>query len=407
VTFRVPRALVTFLVPGVVLAAAASLVHSGWLTPWWPGVSSLLACLVYGAAILLGWRFRRAKVVLTVVVVGLADGALIFASGHASGGEAGRVLFGVLSAAIPLNLMVFSLLPDRGLLSPTGLRKLLFILSQAGLAVILCSAPDTLAARLFTLPFSRAGLFDATGVPQLGVAAFAVAAVALVIGAILRGGAVEAGLFWVLVASFLAFDPGKSGPLSSFYFAIAAAILAGSVVETSHAMAYRDELTGLPGRRALNEALAGLSGRYCLAMVDVDRFKVFNDRHGHDAGDQVLRMVAAKLSEVRGGGRAYRYGGEEFALVFAGAGLEEARFHLEEARKSIAKSCFTVRAPGRARSGPKRRGAVSEKGKRLCVTVSVGAAEATASRSHPKDVLNAADRALYKAKRGGRNRLST
>jgi diguanylate cyclase (GGDEF)-like protein len=51
-------------------------------------------------------------------------------------------------------------------------------------------------------------------------------------------------------------------------------------------------------------------------MSDVDHFKRFNDTHGHDVGDQVLRLVASKLSKVSGGGRAYRYGGEEFALVF-------------------------------------------------------------------------------------------
>ena len=216
----------------------------------------------------------------------------------------------------------------------------------------------------------------------------------------------EAGLFWALAACFLALDPGRGGPLATFYFATAAAILAGSVVETSHALAYRDELTGLSSRRALNETLAGLSGTYCIAMVDVDRFKAFNDRHGHDAGDQVLRMVAARLSEVRGGGRAFRYGGEEFVLVFPGSGLEKAREHMEAARKAVAESSFTVRGPERSLGRAKQRGSASDSSRRLCVTVSMGAAEAAGSRSRPEEVLKAADRALYKAKRAGRNRLS-
>ncbi|MDP0971523.1 diguanylate cyclase, partial [Klebsiella pneumoniae] len=85
--------------------------------------------------------------------------------------------------------------------------------------------------------------------------------------------------------------------------------------------AFRDELTGLPGRRALNERTQRLGRNYVLAITDVDHIKRFNDTHGHDVGDQVLRLVASKLSKVNGGGRAYRYGGEEFAVVFAGKSL--------------------------------------------------------------------------------------
>ena len=85
-------------------------------------------------------------------------------------------------------------------------------------------------------------------------------------------------------------------------------------------MAYDDELTGLPARRALNEALTRLRGVYTVAMVDIDHFKRFNDEHGHDVGDQLLRMVGARVGEVRGGGRAFRYGGEEFAVLFPGSG---------------------------------------------------------------------------------------
>src|SRR3989441_13015310 len=87
-------------------------------------------------------------------------------------------------------------------------------------------------------------------------------------------------------------------------------------------MAYQDSLTGLPARRALNEALLRLGGHYTVAMLDVDHFKRINDHHGHDVGDQVLKMIAAKLAQVTGGGKAYRYGGEGVAGIFAGRGAE-------------------------------------------------------------------------------------
>ena len=74
-----------------------------------------------------------------------------------------------------------------------------------------------------------------------------------------------------------------------------------SAIEAGHSLAFIDELTGLPGRRALERVLRGLTGPYTLAMVDIDRFKKFNDKYGHDAGDEVLRMVAAQLRGVSGG----------------------------------------------------------------------------------------------------------
>jgi diguanylate cyclase (GGDEF)-like protein len=62
--------------------------------------------------------------------------------------------------------------------------------------------------------------------------------------------------------------------------------------------------------------MMSLGHRFTIAMLDIDHFKRFNDTYGHEVGDQVLKMVAAKLGQVRKGGRAFRYGGEEFALVF-------------------------------------------------------------------------------------------
>src|SRR5215475_3125232 len=93
-------------------------------------------------------------------------------------------------------------------------------------------------------------------------------------------------------------------------------IVAAAIVENSYRLAYHDELTLLPGRRAFNEAVMHLEHPFVIAAVDIDHFKSFNDTHGHDTGDQVLKLVAARLAEVGGGGRAFRYGGEEFTVIF-------------------------------------------------------------------------------------------
>jgi diguanylate cyclase (GGDEF)-like protein len=171
-------------------------------------------------------------------------------------------------------------------------------------------------------------------------------------------------------------------------------------------MAYDDELTGLPSRRALNEALARLRGTYTVAMVDVDHFKRFNDEHGHDVGDQILRMVGTRLASLGGGGRAFRYGGEEFTVLFPGKDVEQARDHLEALRQTIQASPFTLRAASRPLRRPESPPAIGPR-ERIAVTVSIGVAGSTGAGTKPDDVLQLADEALYRAKQAGRNLVRT
>ncbi len=155
--------------------------------------------------------------------------------------------------------------------------------------------------------------------------------------------------------------------------------------------AYRDELTALPNRRALDEEVPLLPDRYVWAMVDVDHFKKFNDTYGHDQGDHVLQFVAAQLHKGTGG-RAYRYGGEEFSVILPFTTLPQAQALLETVRSRLAAEELTVTAPGKA---PEK----------VRVTVSVGLASHGGRLSGPDEVQRAADQALYEAKRAGRNRV--
>src|SRR5437762_3146382 len=180
-----------------------------------------------------------------------------------------------------------------------------------------------------------------------------------------------------------------------------------AVAEASYHMAYQDSLTGLPARRALNEALLRLGGHYSVAMIDVDHFNRINDRHGHDVGDQVLRMIAAKLAQVPGGGKAYRYGGEEFAVIFTGQSAEQCLPNLDELRKTVEDTRFILRA--RFRSKKKKEKVLTDRGpgERVPVTISIGVAEKTDRHLKSDQVIKAADRALYRAKEGGRNQVRT
>lgn len=206
------------------------------------------------------------------------------------------------------------------------------------------------------------------------------------------------GVFWMLPKTFIL--PFTLNIMCSQVMLM----IAAAVAHEAYQMAFRDELTGLPGRRALNERMQRLGRNYVLAMSDVDHFKKFNDTHGHDVGDQVLRLVASKLSKISGGGRAYRYGGEEFALVFAGKTLEECMPHLEVIRESIASYNIQLRnqenRPQDDQQGRQRRGGTGASS--VSVTVSIGVAERVEQRT-PEEVLKSADQALYSAKGAGRN----
>lgn len=164
-----------------------------------------------------------------------------------------------------------------------------------------------------------------------------------------------------------------------------------SLVFDVHQMAYTDELTGMAGRRALFESFMGLGRRYTVAMVDVDHFKKFNDTYGHDIGDLVLRTVGRVLNGVGGGGKAYRFGGEEFSVVFAGKTPQEAKVTLDALRQAIEKTELKFKHHGKETSTK--------------VTVSIGVAARSESAKTPEEVIKAADQALYQAKEAGRNRV--
>jgi diguanylate cyclase (GGDEF)-like protein len=189
-------------------------------------------------------------------------------------------------------------------------------------------------------------------------------------------------------------------------------MVALAIILDSHDMAYRDELTSLPSRRALNQALLNLGRNYTIAMLDIDHFKKFNDTHGHHTGDEVLKMVASKIARIGGGGKAFRYGGEEFTIVFANKSPQQAEAHLESLRKAIEDYRMLVRQDKRGstktagRQARVRRGKNDPGHKPLSATISIGYAPRVSDCKNPESVVKAADLALYRAKKQGRNCLS-
>jgi diguanylate cyclase (GGDEF)-like protein/PAS domain S-box-containing protein len=189
---------------------------------------------------------------------------------------------------------------------------------------------------------------------------------------------------------------GRANLIELFAEQIALALGNLKLRETLRSQSIRDPLTGLFNRRYLEETLAREERRAIranmpigLIMFDVDHFKRLNDTHGHDAGDAVLRTLGSLLqTHVREGDIACRYGGEEFVIALPGASLAITRERANELRKLTEK--LTSFIPGRSIDK---------------VTISLGAAAYPNHGATWQEVIQAADKALYKAKQGGRNRV--
>ena len=405
----VTRKLLDVVFPeGLLLLVAVALVHWGAGYPAAAPLVRLVPIVVVAAGALLGWRFQRGRLLLALLGLVFADWAMRWlAPPESDASYAGPVIVRTIAMLIPVSLTALAFISERGMLTSAGLRRLCVLtgLAVVVLAVWLLSAVD---------PESTARAFDVALLPDavlgglpLGQPATLVALVAiatLVARTVWRPDAESRGFLWAAIGCVIATSAGPAGGRVTLYLSCAGLVLVVATVESAYALAYHDELTGLPARRALNEALQRAEGMYTVAMVDVDYFKKFNDVHGHDVGDQVLRMVAGRLASVDGGGRAFRYGGEEFAILFAGKTAEESEPHLEKVREAVANANFTKRGKDRPKRKPTTVRSVGVTAKKLAVTVSIGVSQARGALN-PDDVVKAADKALYRAKEGGRNRV--
>ncbi len=386
---------------GLLLGAAWGFVFLPDLSDWVRAAVPVTAYLVTIAGILLGLRFGNIRVVLSLIILALADQAVRLAPPGGAFTPA-KTIGAVVALLVPLNLAALAWTPDRG--SRRLWTTIIAAQVLAGAQLLRPGAAEAARVLWRTLEHVQ---YEWPGVGRLAHFAFAIAFVLALARFVLRPRATEAGIVWALAAAFLALDLTGARFVARLYLATGGAILIVAIVETSYALAYSDELTGLPARRALNGLLSGLGPPYAVGMVDIDHFKNFNDTYGHQTGDQLLRKVAAMLAGAAHGGRPFRYGGEEFTVVFPGLSTEGARPHLEALREAIASMSFTVRGSDRRRRRRWRHRPAFGPRHHVRVTVSIGVADSTRAGPEPADVVRAADEALYRAKHAGRNRLAT
>lgn len=309
-----------------------------------------------------------------------------------------RFLFPALGIAIPLNILLLCQLKERGIFSLWGKLKILFIVTETFFIYQITISKDLhkmLSSNFVTWLLGSGKISNS----PLILAVYSLAIIFLIIKIIINKSDNEKRMLGVIIFTFLSLLNIDNKLIFSIFLSGAGLTLFIGIIEDSYLMAYMDELTGIPARRAMRETLMKLGNKYVIAMLDIDFFKKFNDTYGHDIGDEVLKLVATNLKTITGGGKVFRYGGEEFTIVFSGKTMAEVIPHVEKLREQISKASYTKKSSSRSKT--KR-----STSKKLSVTISIGVAEKNQKNKTTNDVMKAADNALYRAKKKGRNCVS-
>jgi hypothetical protein len=280
---------------GILLLSVALLAYSGWLTLALPALSFLYYCSLFGG-MLLAWRFHSSRIFFALLVLFLAQQAIaLFGGGQVSPGTTGWIAVQAAAVVVPLDFVLIALMRERGFTVPATAPVGLLLFVQFVIVAVLCRAAEG-------APSPAAHVHHAAttvSLPGYALLMFAAAGTFLLARFLFTRKPVDSALLWSLAAFFLSLRFTGTTRVSTMYSVTAACVLAASIIENSYLLAYHDELTTLPSRRAFNDALLRLQAPYSIAVVDIDHFKRFNDTYGHDTGDQVLRLVAASLARGR------------------------------------------------------------------------------------------------------------
>jgi diguanylate cyclase (GGDEF)-like protein len=382
---KVLKKLAVLLPPMLAVAAAGAALPLFCRTD-----PSYAVYVVFGVGLFLSFHFNRGRAFFALLIV--------LVSWWSVQRFPSRPLATGISFLLPINLVLLSLMREKGIVTAAGRMRLLFLAVQAVVAGWVCRSA------LLTGPLLQ---LTPSAVPRHAGAVVAASMVVTALKSVRTGSPLDAAIFGMLWALALAGMKLGEGHASAVFTAAAGFIACMAILQDSHNMAFRDDLTGLPSRRALNESMSGLGRTFTVAMIDIDHFKNINDTYGHDFGDQVLRMVAARIKGKISGGKAFRYGGEEFAVIYPRRNIDDVVPGLEELRRDIADYRLRLREknrPQKRSQGIKLRSGGTE-GHSVSVTISIGVAGRDDRRKKVEEVFQSADRALYEAKDRGRNRL--
>ena len=379
--------------PGLVLfVLAVTLTTFAADAPWLTGALGVYRVVVYVVGFMLSWHFRRSRA--AAVLLGLFMMDMLLRPSNAALALGGGSVWDASGVLLLFLVVAVAAMRDRGVRSPRGFTQVAIVLAGlVGGLLLWAVRPEFLSWtwRPF-LPWDLggSGLSDAVLVTGL----FAL----LVTGglALARGHRLDKAFFWIVLVVPLALRGGSESVESSIYLTMAGFILIVNVLEKSYSFSARDDVTGLPTRRALRREIKRAGSRYALAFVGVDRYYDLYDRHGRDASDRVIKKVAVHLGESDRRGRAFRFNNHDFAIVYAGKGRNDVLDDLESLRARVEDFRFSLRpsAKGTGEAGAPHYPAV-----RWPLTVSVGVADRAGKKG-----LSARYGAIARSARGALSR---
>lgn len=393
-----------FLIPGgVIYLAAIGFLRPQGLPQWVQAPVQALPYIVLGFGLVFGWYLSSSRLILSLIVLALADRAVIlFPPTDPDPASPNHVVFAATTFLLPLNLMALSLIGEEAISTWRGVLRLPLVLIQPFL-VLWLSLPEqaglALSLQQPLLPMLKA---DWTALSQPALLAFGGSLFLIGARFVVEKNPLDGGALWALMTCFAAFQGLHYGWSPTNFLSAAGLILFLTLVQASHQRTYRDDLTGVPGKLAYEEAVANLGKKYVLAAVGIDQLKQYGNQHGKPVSEQLLRLVASKIMAAASPGKVYRLAGEEFTVLFPRKTATDTLVVLEAIRKAVEQATIYLRGRDRVweGGGSSRTGSSDEE---LVVTASIGLAEAGNSRSSLGLVTKAAYRALYEAKGEGGN----
>lgn len=371
------------------------------------GFSYILPYIVLSIVLILSQPFNQGRVGMIAISMAIAYWIIQERLQVPLSQGTTRIEFTLIAFLLPISMMATFIFPERRIFSKYGagyVGILLFMFFWCWIIISHFAETDMnhiWETYLLAIP-------EISPLPILIVLYSIVMCGLSAIFVLTRSNSTDLASYTCLLYSSLTFALFSVDFISSTMFSIAGLLLLYYIISASHELAFIDQLTSIPGRRALESEMKHLGRRYTIAMLDVDHFKKFNDTYGHDTGDDVLKLVASIMAETGGNAKVYRYGGEEFTVLFKGKTAEQSLEYLEELREDIANYDLIIRdsstRPKDKKEGQANRGK-NNMTKVVNVTISIGVADNSEFKK-PQEVIKASDTALYRAKDGGRNCVS-
>ncbi len=399
------KALFAIVYPGgVIFLLAMGFLRPQGLPLWLQQPIAAIPYIVLTFGLIFGWYFASSRMILSLLVLALADRALMLFPTTGTGQvDITQNVIAITAFLVPLNLLAFSILKEDSLSTLGGLARAILVLVQPFLVIWLCLPNQHFLASSFTREYIPASYMDWTPVPQPALMGFAIAMLLHFIRFALHRDPLESGAIWALCAIFVAYHTSRYGWQPTNFFMAAGLILFVTLLQAFYQRTYRDELTGIPGCLAYDEAIAQLGKRFSVAIISIDQLTQYANIHGKTVSEQVLKLVAPRVQTACSEGQIFRTTGEDLTVLFPGKSATESLSTLEGVRKTIGSISLFLRGRDQVWEKQRETQKTGSRDQELPITLSIGVSEKVSDSATLSLVIKSAYRGLYEAKGIGGN----